>query len=75
MGGLVSAILDKPKSVKTPPVPQAIKPPSATADTAQAGDQARKAVPTGRQDLFLTGDLVPSEEELRGKKRFLGGNR
>lgn len=59
--------------VQAPPVPQAIEPPKATADTTQAGEQARRDVPRGRQETFLTGDLTPSEEELRGKKRFLGG--
>ncbi len=73
MGGIVSAIFGKPKSVKPPPVAQVIEPPSPTTDTTQAGEQARKTRPRGREETFLTGDLVPSEEELRGKKRFLGG--
>ena len=65
MGGL----LDKPKAVKAPPVP--IAPPVPTVDTEAVGTQARKARPRGREETFLTGDLIPTESELKKKK--LGG--
>lgn len=64
MGGL----LDKPKAIKAPPVP--ISPPVPTVDTEEVGAQARKRRPRGRRDTFLTGDLIPGEQE--GKKVRLG---
>ena len=66
--------LKPPKPIVPPVATEALAPPT-TADTTLAGEQARKARPRGREETFLTGDLIPSEEELRGKKRFLGGNR
>ena len=71
MGGLISAIFDKPKSIKAPAVKPAIEPPSPTADTTEAGEQARKARPKGREETFIVGDLAPSETFLTGKKRKL----
>lgn len=70
MGGLLS----KPKVVKPPPVPA--PPPIPTADE-EVGDVARRRRPRGRQETFLVGDLVPSEEQLgllsAGRKKRLGG--
>lgn len=88
MGGIVQGLIGKggttfgkgglfnpdDRQPKLPPPPAPVAPP-ATADTTQAQEQARKRVPTGRAETFLTGDLIPSEEELRGKRRFLGGSR
>lgn len=64
MGGL----LDKPKVVTPPPVP--VTPPVPVVDD-EVGDQARRSRPRGREETFLTGELTPSEEFLRGKKRRL----
>lgn len=61
MGGLI----DKPKTVKPPPVPA--PPPIPTVDE-EVGDAARRNRPRGRQETFLTGDLIPET----GKKRKLG---
>ncbi len=62
MGGI-----DVP-SVKAPPV----QPPVPTPDVGtEAGDIARRRRPRGRRETFLTGDLIPSEEFLAGKKRGL----
>ncbi len=70
MGGL----LDKPKTVKPPPVPA--PPPTPTVDE-EVGDVARRRRPRGRQEAFLTGALEPSEEQLgllrTGRKKRLGG--
>lgn len=58
----------KPKAVK-PPAPT---PPAAIPEVGEeVGDIARKRIPRGRQETFLTGALVPSEEFLRGKKKRL----
>lgn len=68
MGGLI----DKPKVIKAPPVP--ITPPVPTVDTDTVGTQARRERPRGRQETFLTGALIPTEEELKKKKlKKLGG--
>ena len=57
-----------PKAVK-PPKPS---PPLAVPEVGEeVGDIARKRIPRGRQETFLTGALTPSEEFLRGKKRKL----
>ena len=64
MGGLLS----KPKTVKTPPVPPT--PPIPTVDEDEVTAQARKRRPRGRQETFLTGDLIPVEQDL--KKLRLG---
>lgn len=61
MGGL----LDKPKTVKAPPVPAT--PPTPTVGE-EVGEAARRKRPRGRQETFLTGDLIPET----GKKRKLG---
>ncbi len=66
MGGLFS----KPKSIKAPPVTPA--PPVPKVDTDEVGTQARKNRPRGFRDTFLTGNLVPSESFLAGKKKGLG---
>ena len=55
-----------------------VKPPAPTPPAAipevgdEAGDIARKRLPRGRQETFLTGALTHSEEFLRGKKKRLG---
>lgn len=55
----------KPKATKLPP--PAAPPP--TPDVSEdVGDAARKALPRGRQEAFLTGELVPKKK----KKEFLG---
>ena len=69
MGGLLS----KPKTVKAP----AVRPtPPTPVVGAEVGEQARRTRPRGREDTFLTGDLVPSEQELgllnTGRKKRLG---
>lgn len=66
MGGL----FDKPKVVKAPPV--AATPPTPTVDTDEVGTEAKKKRPRGTRDTFLTGNLVPSESFLAGKRRDLG---
>ena len=56
MSGLVS----KPKTVKPP----AAKPPLAVPDVGEeVGTQARRRRPRGRRKTFLTGDLIPMQEE------------
>jgi len=62
MGGL----LDKPKPVKAPPVPPV--PPIPTVGQ-EVGEQARRRRPRGRQETFLTGNLIPTEQDLK-KQRF-----
>ncbi|MEE9529103.1 MAG: hypothetical protein V3V88_03540 [Dehalococcoidia bacterium] len=62
------AIAKPPKPVQAPQVPQAIAPPSATVNTQQAQDQARKRTTSGRAETFITGDLVPEKK----KKTLLG---
>ena len=58
MGGSIPSV--KPKKPA---------PPLAVPDVrVEVGTQARKKLPRGRRDTFLTGDLVP---EFAGKK-FLG---
>ncbi len=64
MGGLI----DKPKTVKPPPVPA--PPPTPTIDE-KVGDVARRKRPRGREETFLVGELIPTEDELK-KKRFGG---
>ncbi len=61
MGGLLS----KPKTVKAPPVPAT--PPIPTVGE-EVGEQARRKRPRGRQETFLTGDLIPQT----AKKTVLG---
>ncbi len=64
MGGLLS----KPKPVTAPKLP----PPVAIPEVGpEAGDIARRRAPRGRRETFLTGDLIPLNEELKKKK--LGG--
>jgi hypothetical protein len=56
---------DAGKTVKTPPVP----PPEAIPDkTPEAEGFARRRIPRGRQETFLTGNLIPET----GKKKVLG---
>jgi len=56
----------EPKAVKPPPVP----PPQAIPEVAEeAKDIARRRRPKGRQETFLTGNLIP---ETTGKKKLLG---
>lgn len=61
MGGLFR----KPKSVKAPRPPA---PPAIPVVGEEVGDIARRRVPRGRQETFITGELVPETE----KKRLLG---
>jgi hypothetical protein len=66
---VLSSATAPPKPVQAPPVPQAITPPSATADTTQASEQARKGTKGGLiQQSIVTGDLVPKTK----KKTVLG---
>ncbi len=58
----------KPKTVKPPPVAAPVAIPDVGEEV---GDIARRKRPRGRRETFLTGDLIPSEEELKKKK--LGG--
>ena len=61
MGGLFST----PRVAKAPPLP----PPPAMPDVSEKpGEFARRGRPRGRQETFLTGDLVPET----GKKKVLG---
>jgi len=62
MGGLFS----KPKTVKPPP-PAA--PPATPQVGEEVGEQARRKVPGGFRETFLTGDLVPVFDPKK-KKRF-----
>ncbi len=66
MGG----ILSRPKAVKAPrPAPPLAIPEVGP----EPGDIARRKAPRGRRETFLTGDLIPSEEDLLRvgrKKRF-----
>ncbi len=62
MGGL----LDKPQVVKPPPVPA--PPPVPVVDEDEVGTQARKRRSRGRQETFLTGNLIPDT----GKRKVLG---
>ncbi len=55
----------KPKVVK-PPIPT--PPPPVPVVGEEVGDIARKKRPRGREETFLTGDLVPDT----GKKKRLG---
>lgn len=65
MGGLFS----KPKTTRPPAVKPTPPPPVVGVDEVET--QARKDRPRGFRETFLTGDLVPSEEFLRGKKKGL----
>jgi hypothetical protein len=61
MGGLFG----RPKVVKPPPPP----PPPALPDVGEEPEEiARRKLPRGRRETFLTGDLVPETS----KKRVLG---
>ncbi|MCK5016954.1 MAG: hypothetical protein KAS32_07760 [Candidatus Peribacteraceae bacterium] len=61
MGGL----FNMPRVAKPPPV----LPPPAIPDVGEEpGEIARRKRPRGRQETFLTGDLIPET----GKKRVLG---
>lgn len=61
-------LFDKPKTVKAPKP----APPLATPTVGEeVGDIARRKRPRGREETFLTGDLIPTEDEL--KKKRLGG--
>ncbi len=61
----MSGLFDSGKPVQAPPVKPT--PPVPTVDE-QVADTARKKRPRGRQETFLTGDLIPET----GKKRTLG---
>lgn len=61
----MSGLFDKPDVVK-PPTPKPA-PPVPTVDET-VGEQAKKKRPRGRQETFLTGDLIP----VTGKKTVLG---
>lgn len=65
MGGLLGG--STPKPVTPPPVPPPLPIPE---PGPEAGEQARKRRPRGRRATFLTGDLIPTEQEL--KKKQLG---
>ena len=65
MSGLLGG-KGKPKEVKAPPVPAPLPTPIVGEEVE---DIARKRRPRGRRETFLTGDLIPSEDFLRGKKR------
>lgn len=52
-------------SVKAPPVP---KTPPVPVVEEGVKDTARKSLPRGRRDTFITGDLVPETK----KKKLLG---
>ena len=62
MGSLFSS----PKATKIKPPKPVAPPPTETAG--QAGEQVRKQRPSGREETFLTGDLVPEKK----KKGTLG---
>ncbi len=62
MGGF----LDKPKVVKAPLVPPL--PPVPTVAGDEVGSQARRRRPRGRQETFLTGNLIPDTN----KKKVFG---
>ena len=64
MSGLLGG---KPKIVQPPPVPP---PPAIPVVGEEVGDIARKKRPRGRKELFLTGELIPKEQDL--KKLRLG---
>lgn len=55
------------KTVKPPPVPP---PPAIPVVGEEVEDIARKKRPRGRKETFLTGELVPAEQDL--KKLRLG---
>ena len=58
MGSLISS----PRSVRAPTP----TPPVAIPDVGpEAGDIARRRLPRGRRETFLTGDLVPEAEGKR----------
>ena len=61
----MSGLFDSGKPVQAPPVPKT--PPVPTVDE-QVEDIARKKRPRGREETFLTGDLIPQTT----KKRKLG---
>lgn len=61
MGGLFSS----PKPVKPPAPPPPVAIPEVPGEVKEF---ARRRVPRGRRETFLTGDLVPEEE----KKKVLG---
>ena len=52
----MSGLFDDGKPVQTPPVP---KPPPVPTVDVQVEDIARRKRPRGRQETFLTGDLIP----------------
>jgi len=64
MGGLFSS----PKSVKAPPPPP-VEPPPVVEDTG-AGDAEKKKLRrrSGRRQTFITGDLVPAEQDTKKLK-------
>jgi hypothetical protein len=70
----VQSLSKAPEPVQAPPVPQAIEPPKATADTTEASDVARKRTRGGLiEQNIKAGSLVPiTEEEKKKKKTFLG---
>ncbi len=63
----ISATAGKPKAIKAPPVP--VTPPIPKVGE-EVGDIARKKRPRGRKETFLTGELIPAEQDL--KKLRLG---
>ena len=62
----MSGLLSSPETVKPPPV--AATPPVPTVNEDEVGADAKKKRPRGRQETFLTGDLVPETD----KKKRLG---
>ena len=64
MSGLFGS---KPKAIQAPPVPP---PPAIPVVGEEVGDIARKKRPRGRKETFLTGELIPAEQDL--KKLRLG---
>lgn len=66
MGGIVDKIFGKKPSAVKPPAPT--PPPAIPEVGEEVGDIARKRRPRGRQETFITGELVPETD----KKRLLG---
>ncbi len=72
MGKILTGLFGgAPKEVKPAPPPP-VQPPPALSETTEAGDVAKKQRGrTSREETFLTGDLTPSEEFLKTKKKKL----
>lgn len=61
----MSGLISKPKSIKAPPVP----PPTPIPEVGpEVGEQARRARPRGRRETFLTGDLIPANDDFKKKR-------